>query len=539
MTKSPRHFFPGASLGEKTPRGPRFGRSSWAVALRCRGEAVAPPWRVVLVALLVASPAFAQPLVVPVPGQAAPLLIPRPQAPAATVAPVRPVAPTPPPRPAQNQRARTPQAAPTPANSLTLAEAEARLVERNLAVIAAQRGVDAARAQRLVASSLPPPTVSVGSTFLQYNEGPNTGTRDIRGLSPSNNINAGLTVLIETGGKRTLRTRLSEQSIGVAEAQVLDALRQQLFALRQAFIAALAARANHEVAQANRASLDRTEALLRRQLQDGALPEGDLLRFQAARLPFEAEVTAAAQNYAAAAAQLAVILAADAAATPAPRPGLPAVALEPRGTLAARADPGVPRAELLDAVQNRPDVVAAQRQAGAATANTELAQAGQWRDVTANAGWARSRLSQNLPESARQLDANNQFTLNLSVPIFTRGIVQGNIGVAQGQQAQAEAIARATLLQARADFATAWSALEQARALSRLVIEGGALNRAELAYRSTEQAYLAGGRSLLEVLDALRTLNATRVAANNARAAVLLALAQLEAATGVSGLLPR
>ena len=68
---------------------------------------------------------------------------------------------------------------------------------------------------------------------------------------------------------------------------------------------------------------------------------------------------------------------------------------------------------------------------------------------------------------------------------------------------------------------------------------GGALNRAELAYRSAEQAYLSGGRSLLDVLDALRTLNATRVAGNNARAAYLTALAQLEFATGVSGLAAR
>ncbi len=441
------------------------------------------------------------------------------------------------PQPAPRRAAQA--AAPQPANGLTLAEAEARLVERNLLVLAAQRGVDAARAQRLVASALPPPSVNVGNTLLQYNEGPRTGTRDLRGLSPSNNIAAGLTVLVELGGKRGLRTRLAEENIGVTEAQVLDALRQQLFALRQAFIAALAARANYEVALSNRTSLDRTEALLRRQLQDGALPEGDLLRFQAARLPFEAEVTTAAANYAAAAAQLAVILAADAAQVPAARPGLPAVALEPRGNLARRLEIGVSRGELLDAVQNRADVVAAQRQASAATANTELAQAGQWRDVTASAGWNRTRLPQNLPDSTRQLDANNQITFNLSVPIFTNRIVQGNIGVAQGQQAQAEALARAALLQARADFATAWSAWEQAQALLRLFSEGGALNRAEQAYRSTEQAYLAGGRSLLEVLDALRTLNATRVAANNARAGALLALAQLEAATGTSGVMPR
>ena len=51
------------------------------------------------------------------------------------------------------------------AEPLTLDRAERLLFERNLALVAARRGVDAARAQRLVASSLPPPQVTVGSTL--------------------------------------------------------------------------------------------------------------------------------------------------------------------------------------------------------------------------------------------------------------------------------------------------------------------------------------------------------------------------------------
>ena len=94
------------------------------------------------------------------------------------------------------------------------------------------------------------------------------------------------------------------------------------------------------------------------------------------------------------------------------------------------------------------------------------------------------------------------------------------------------------MLQARADFAAAWAAYEQARALVNLY-NGGALHRAEEAYRSTEMAYLAGGRDLLDVLDALRTLNATRIQANQTRYAYLLALAALEQVTGVSGVAPR
>jgi outer membrane protein TolC len=61
-----------------------------------------------------------------------------------------------------------------------------------------------------------------------------------------------LSFTIERGGKRELRTRLAEE-------QVLDALRGQVFALRTAFIQALQARVNLQVALANRSSLYRTE----------------------------------------------------------------------------------------------------------------------------------------------------------------------------------------------------------------------------------------------------------------------------------------
>lgn len=460
---------------------------------------------------------------------------------------------------------------------LTLAEAEQLLIDRNLAVLAARRGVDAARANRLVAASLPPPQVTVGNSFAQFNETQAGAIKGARFLSPSNNIVAGLSVLVERGGKRTLRTRVAEDQIGAAEAQVLDAVRVQLFTLRQAFLGALLARANLEVALGNRMSLDRTETLLRRQLRDGAIPEGDLLRFQASRLQFEPDVTTNAQAYAAGIAAVAALLSADPAAfqaqagqigalgitptvpgalgavPPSQRAAVPRgpasaptsvqtilspVAFDVRGRFEQVPQLGIARDDLARGVESRADVVAAQRQYAAANSNRLLAEAGRSRDVTVNGSWGRSRLSQDLPNSTDQLNAVNSFGLQLSVPIFTRRIVEGNVGFANAQAGQAEAQARAALLQARADFAAAWAAYEQARALLTLYT-GGALNRAEEAYRSTEQAYLAGGRSLIDVLDALRTLNATRIQFNQARYAYLLALAQLELATGVSGIAPR
>lgn len=453
-----------------------------------------------------------------------------------------------------------PRAAP-----LGLEEAERRLVDRNLALVAARRGVDAARAQVLVARSLPPPQVTAGGAFAQVSEP--VRARGARLYSPYSNFLLGLSVLVERGGKRTLRTRLADEQVGVAEAQVLDILRLQIFQLRQAFLGALLARANLEVALANRQSLDRTEALLRRQWRDGALSEGEVLRFQASRLPFEVDVTGAAQAYVAGVAAVAALLGEDAATVqpgagqstalglPAPsagaaaRPGpspapttvrtvLSPVPFDVRGRFAVVPELGIGREELARAVTSRADVVAAQRQVAAAAAGTRLAEAGRQRDITVNGTAVRSRLPQDLPDSARPVDAVNQFTMSLSIPIFTARIVEGNVGTAQAQQGQAEALARAVLLEARAEFAAAWATYEQARALFDLY-RSGATDRAEEAYRSTERAFLAGGRSLVDVLDALRVLNATRLQANQARHAYLLSLAALEQVSGVSGVAPR
>ncbi|MGG5818791.1 TolC family protein [Falsiroseomonas sp. HW251] len=439
-------------------------------------------------------------------------------------------------------------AAPLPlsASALSLPEAEARLMERNLALLAARRGVDFARAQVVIADTIPPPTIGYNQVIGQWSEqSRGNGQYGARGVSPLNNAQATFSMLIELGGKRELRTRAAREGVSAAEAQLLDALRGEVFQLRQAFINGLAARANLQVALANRNALNEAEALLRRQVAEGQIPEADLLRFQASRLPFEQDLANAAQAYVAAAAQVAVQLGTDALRMRAPPAGRDPVAavLAPlpfdlRGRLDGPAPAPPAREALAGAVANRPDVQAAARLAAQASANTALAEAGRWRDVTLNGSLGRTELSQDLPSGTRSAFASNQVGVGVSVPIFTRRLAEGNVAAAQAQRGQAEAQAQLVLTQAQADVAIAWASYQQARDLLALTT-AQALRRAEEAYRSTEAAYRAGGRTLLDVLDALRTLNATRVAANQARAQLLLSLATLEQASGVAGILPR
>jgi hypothetical protein len=113
------------------------------------------------------------------------------------------------------------QELPVRAPALSLVEAEAMLLDRNLAA-AARCGVDITRAQRLVADTSPAGSIGYSQTTAPANEGRRfSGYNGGRYVSPLNNASVNLFVTIEDGGKRALRARLAEEQISVAEAQVL------------------------------------------------------------------------------------------------------------------------------------------------------------------------------------------------------------------------------------------------------------------------------------------------------------------------------
>ena len=71
---------------------------------------------------------------------------------------------------------------------------------------------------------------------------------------------------IETGGKRHKRIDNAESQLQAAEAQVLDALRNQIFQMKTLYFSAVLARENQKVATEVLESVDRTEALIKRQV---------------------------------------------------------------------------------------------------------------------------------------------------------------------------------------------------------------------------------------------------------------------------------
>src|SRR5215471_21602333 len=121
---------------------------------------------------------------------------------------------------------------------LTLPQAETLLIERNLTVLAARYQIDANRAARLIAGYKLNPAVTVGGEQIPFYS-------PLAGSYPrffSTNPDAGanpvytfrLDKTLERGGKREFRTAQADEQLKASEAQMLDAIRTQLFELRRA-----------------------------------------------------------------------------------------------------------------------------------------------------------------------------------------------------------------------------------------------------------------------------------------------------------------
>jgi outer membrane protein TolC len=417
---------------------------------------------------------------------------------------------------------------------LTLSTAEAILVQRNLPVAAARAGVDIARAQRLVLGTSPITSIGYAQSIAERADQSDGGTSRYSFPSPGKNAALSLNYVFERGNKLELRSRLGDTQIKVAEAQVLDTIRTQVAALRLTFVSALAARANLDVYLQNRQSLDETERLLRTQLRTGAIPEGDLIRFQASRVQFESDLYNSLVTYEGAIRDVLTSLGArprDVVRDAAPPANLPPqlansllivdgnISAAPKGEI----DEGALRAGL----DMRPDVIVARSSLDAADNALEVARAARYRDLT---------LGPTLGRGNNGVSNTTQLGLAVSVPIFTERLVEGNVMVAAGQRSQAQNQAQQALQQAEFDFDKAIQTLRLSRDFLQVYTKES-LARAEEAYTITRRAFERGSLSLVDLLDAQRTLNQTRAAANQARLNYLNSLFQLEQAAGVDGLI--
>ena len=430
---------------------------------------------------------------------------------------------------------------------LTLPQAEAVLLQRNLVIAANRYQLDASEALRRIVGFKPNPVLQLGAEQIPFlSPVPGSvprffGTNADAGANPVYTIQ--VNKIIERGGKRDLRIQQAEANVEAAKAQIQDTFRTQLFQLRQAFSTAILARENLRLAEALDNQYERTEQLTRVRVDSGNSAPVELYRVRSGRLQYKQALLDAQTTYNLAARDvlnllnvrpedlgIAPIAANEATLTPVsnssaavePQDLLPALLqsapVDLSGTLTDRDVPFTVE-QLIDvALANRADIQVAKAGLNAAIQATKLAQAQRVRDVSVGVEY-------------QHVGNDHSAGVVTQIPLFLYNNHITEIAQAEAQQKAAEAQLLQVERQARTDTAKAYESYLAARR-SMTLYSSDNLVQVEKLQTIADYSYRSGGTSLLELLDAQRVANQAAVAYNQARFNYQLSLWQIEQAIG-------
>ena len=371
--------------------------------------------------------------------------------------------------------------------SLTLAQAQARLLAHNRDIRASQRALDSATAQITSAAARPNPQLSFNSVSISPSRGLGAGSAYDKRADTTLRIDQ----LIERGGKRDLRMHAAQQLQQASQADLADTERQQGIALVNAYYDLLLAqdrmRLSADLAQLARSALDKAEL----RLKAGDLAAAAVASIQVDTLRTQNDAQQAAADVRVAQLALGYLIGADAARlvarSPWPTVLLPAVS-----------------ADLETLIAHRADMHAAQARVAAAQSALDLARAQRVRDVSVGAQ------VEHYPP-----DSGNSIGFGISIPLLLGNDYSGDIRVAevafyaaQDELERTHALALGELTRAHADLN------HSAQRVQRYQTE--LLPAAQRAADSAEFAFAHGAISALDVLDARRSWRAIQLEALSA-----------------------
>lgn len=368
----------------------------------------------------------------------------------------------------------------------TLDSVLAVVAVRHPLVEAARARVVAARGVRRSAGAIPNPVAS----YLVENAG-YPGRAAPAGLVRE--TQTFLTIPLEPLYQRWPRVRRADEEVRAAEAGLTLVRRQVALDAARAFYRVALAQVAVAAAEETRAGIDRLAAFNRSRVAEGAAAEGDLIRV-------EVELDRAATNVA-----LEEVELARARADLLPFVGQDAEApvlldslrvSEPLPTADAASLPPV-LGFVTDARRRRPELLEARARVAAAGAEAAYQRTLTVRQVGATFG-------------NKQVDGMNSMVAGLSVPIPLFDQNRGEVQRASGERLAAEQeliwVERTITAQVQAMHQTAARLADQVGRL-----QGTFLARAEESRRIALVAYEEGAGSLLQVLDASRTLGDARL----------------------------
>ncbi|BDC50793.1 divalent cation transporter [Bryobacterales bacterium F-183] len=355
---------------------------------------------------------------------------------------------------------------------LTPADAVRLALDKNQFLTAAANRIDSARGQALQAGLKPNTRL-----FLQVENARPPVSSPFRYESDTDNF-AYLSRVFEAGGKRQRRAELGQENVKGAERS-LDLQRAQVAVqVLNAYWNAAGARRLAQVLGDSLAVLGRTVEYHRIRVNEGALPEADLLRVQ---LEYQ-QVAIAHRNAEQDAKRLLQLLFREIGAEP-------DTAIELSGDLLT-IDPPIDPGDLDTAIDRRPDVKLVRQSTEQAQANLRLQKANAVPDPEALFGYKRT------------MGLNTTVAgLQINLPFNNRN--QGAIAAAAADVTAAGSTLRAARIAARTEIDAALGEYRQKRDLVEQMLPTLS-NQANETRRIADAVYREGASDLLRLLDAER-----------------------------------
>jgi outer membrane protein, heavy metal efflux system len=402
--------------------------------------------------------------------------------------------------------------------SITLDEAIQMALQHNHNMLAARTTIQQSEAEETTANLRPNPTLFADWEYLPLgspskqnpNLYPGVSTNDY--LKNNTEADIGLSYLIERGKKRQHRLQAARDITAQTRSLVTDNERGLAFNTASLFVNVQLAESALELADKDLKSFQKTVDLGQLRYDKGAISEDDYLKIKLQLLQFETDYQQAELAKVQALSDLRQLL------------GYESVSAD--YDVAGPFDYQPLKGNLEDfqfkALQNRPDLRAAQQGVTAARSQYELQRAIGKQDVTVQGNYSH----------VNGINAAN-FLGSIPLPIFNRN--QGEIARTRIAITQAQEQEKATNGQALTDVRDAYEGLRVSDRIVQLY-RSGYLDVAQKDRDIAEYAYQRGAVSLLDFLDAERNYRATQFAYRQALASYLLALEQLRQAVGTRAL---
>jgi cobalt-zinc-cadmium efflux system outer membrane protein len=390
---------------------------------------------------------------------------------------------------------------------LALAEALRIAVERNRDLRLSDVAVRAAEAAAITAGAAPNPNLTLQTTNINPRAGVGAGSLNEKTVDSTIRLDQ----LIERGGKRELRSRNAALLAQASRFDAVQARRALTLAVSIAYYDLIAAQRKLEAATETATLFGSSLRAAEKRKAAGDMAGAEVERLRVDTLRSQNDARQAEADLARAGLALNLLMATPSSATPRATDDWPALE-EP----SAR--------DIEQAVERRPDIVAAQTRVEAAQAASRLAQAATTRDVTVGVQF------EHYPVSATNAQGTgNSIGIALQIPLFTRYQFQGEIGTALAALEQAREnldrlreVALADAIRSHGDLAAAADRLRRSRD-ELLVAARKSMDAAEYAFRN-------GATGVTDVLDARRTWRAIQIDAITTQADYAKALAAWHAA---------